>query len=640
MSPADDGGAARPGPPGESTEKTPDGSLRTAGDRRWPLLTAAAMGLRLVRRGAPLVTIAYGLVTVASGVLPIVTAWLLKVVLDAIGSGAELGTVLAASAGLAVAGLGTALLPQFGAYLTAEIARNIALVADDELYRSVGRQVGLARLEDPVYLDRLGLAQDAAARPVQLVEAGFDLVRGVLLVGGFVGSLALLSPALTGLVLLAAVPVFLAELALARRRARVQWQLGPWERTEIFYRSLLQDAQAAKEIRLFGLEGFLRGRMLRERRRANQALRRVDRRELLIQGVLAVLAAVVGGAGLLWAVRAAYAGELSVGDVSMVIAALAGVQSGLNALVRAVADGHEQLLLFDHFAVISTAEVDLPHAVAPAPVGPLRRGIELRDVWFRYSEELPWVLRGVDLHLPAGEAVGLVGLNGAGKSTIVKLLCRFYDPDRGAILWDGVDLRDLDVTELRRRIGAVFQDYMAYDLSAAENIGVGNLPVAQDRDRLIRAARQAGVHPVIESLPYGYDTLLTRIFFGESDQGDPQTGVRLSGGQWQRIALARAYLREEHDLMILDEPSAGLDPDAEHEVHNALRAHRAGRTSVLVSHRLGSIRDADRIVVLAAGRVVEQGTHTQLMAADGAYAGLFRRQADGYQLDPVPEEVR
>ncbi|MGY3515352.1 ABC transporter ATP-binding protein [Micromonospora sp. PTRAS2] len=604
------------------------------------MLTAAAAGARLVRRGAPLVTVTYGLVTVAGAVLPIVTAWLLKAVLDAVGSGVDRATVLVSGAGLAVAGLGTALLPRLGDYLTAEIGRNIAIVADDELYRSVGRQVGLARLEDPTFLDGLRLAQEGAAMPLQLVEAAFGLVRGALLIVGFIGSLTLLSPALTGLVLLAAAPVLLAELALARRRARLHWQIGPWERTEVFYRTLLQDAQAAKEIRLFGLEGFLRERMLRERRRANQALRRVDRRELAVQGVLAVLAAVVGGAGLLWAVRAAYAGELTVGDVSIVIAALAGVQSGLNSLVRAVADGREQLMLFDHFAVITTGPVDLPLAVDPAPVESLRRGIELRDVWFRYSDELPWVLCGVNLYVPAGQAVGLVGLNGAGKSTIVKLLCRFYDPGRGAILWDGVDLRDLDVAQLRRRIGAVFQDYMAYDLSAAENIGVGNLPALADRDRLTSAARQAGVHPAIEALPYGYDTLLTRIFYGESDQGDPQTGVRLSGGQWQRIALARAYLREEHDLMILDEPSAGLDPDAEYEVHSALRAHRAGRTSVLVSHRLGSIRDADRIVVLADGRVAEQGTHAQLLAAGGAYAELFRRQADGYQLDPVPDEAR
>ncbi|MGC4895252.1 ABC transporter ATP-binding protein [Micromonospora sp. DT31] len=638
MSPPLDAGTD--GPTAESSAQPPDGSPHPTGGRRWPLLAAAAMGARLVRRGAPLPTIAYGLVALAGGILPVVTAWLLKVVLDAVGSGKDWATVLEAGAGLAVAGLGTALLPHLGAYLTGEISRNVALVADDELYRSVGRQVGLARLEDPVYLDRLRLAQDAAAMPVQLVEAAFGLVRGVLLVVGFIGSLALLSPTLTGLVLLAAVPVFLAELALARRRARVQWQVGPWERAEIIYRSLLQDVQAAKEIRLFGLAGFLRGRMLRERRRANQALRRVDRRELFVQGGLGFVAAMVGGAGLLWAVRAAYAGQLTVGDVSIVIAALAGVQAGLNELVRTVANGHEQLLLFDHFAMIATGPVDLPLAVDPAPVPPLRQGVELRDVWFRYSDELPWVLRGVDLHLPAGQAMGLVGLNGAGKSTIVKLLCRFYDPTRGAILWDGVDLRDLDVTELRRRVGAVFQDYMAYDLSAAENIGVGNLPASDDRDRLVHAARKAGVHTVVEALPHGYDTLLTRLFFSESDQGDLLTGVRLSGGQWQRIALARAYLRDEHDLMILDEPSAGLDPDAEYEVHRALRAHRAGRTSVLVSHRLGSLRDADRIVVLAEGRVVEQGTHAELLAAGGAYAELFRRQADGYQLDPLPEEAR
>ncbi|GAA2355679.1 multidrug ABC transporter permease [Catellatospora methionotrophica] len=597
-------------------------------------------GIRLVGRGAPVAAGGFGLVTLAAGAAPIATAWLLKLVLDAVAAGgASRAEVLWAGVGLGLAGLVTAVLPRVGDYLRAQVARKVALVADDELYQAVGRQVGLARLEDPVFLDRLRLAQQAAAMPVQLVEAGFGLARGVLLAVGFIGSLWPVSAQLTGLVLLSAGPVLLGELALARRRAGVHLQIGPAERRELFYRGLLDSAEAAKEIRLFGLAGFLRERMLGERRAADRTLRGTDRRELAVQGGLALLNAVVAGAGLLWAVRGAYAGQLSAGDVAMVIAALAGVQSGVNAIVNALAQGHEQLLLFDHLVAVTTAPPDLPQLGA-GPVPPLRDGIELRDVWFRYSDEHPWVLRGVDLHVPAGAAVGLVGLNGSGKSTIVKLLCRFYDPTRGAVLWDGVDVRELDVAQLRRRIGAVFQDYMEYDLSAAENIAVGDLTALGDRERLVAAATRAGVHPVLDGLPHGYDTLLTRLFFGESDQGDATTGVRLSGGQWQRVALARAYLRGRHDLMILDEPSAGLDAEAEAEVHQALRAHRGGRTSVLVSHRLGTLRDADMLVVLSDGRVAEQGTHRELLAADGVYARLFRLQADGYQDDAalVPAE--
>jgi ATP-binding cassette subfamily B protein len=260
----------------------------------------------------------------------------------------------------------------------------------------------------------------------------------------------------------------------------------------------------------------------------------------------------------------------------------------------------------------------------------LRAGIELRDVWFRYGDGQPWVLRGLNLTIPHGGSLALVGLNGAGKSTVVKLLCRFYDPSRGAILWDGVDLRDVPVEELRSRIGAVFQDYMCYDLSAAENVGLGDVSYLDDRERVVEAARRAGAHTIVTALPKGYDTLLSRMFFDEADKDDPETGVLLSGGQWQRIALARAFLRDRRDLMILDEPSAGLDAEAEHEVHTSLRRHRDGATSVLISHRLGAVRDANLIAVLSGGRLAELGTHEELIAAAGEYARLFRLQASGY----------
>ncbi|WP_279582148.1 ABC transporter ATP-binding protein [Fodinicola feengrottensis] len=242
-------------------------------------------------------------------------------------------------------------------------------------------------------------------------------------------------------------------------------------------------------------------------------------------------------------------------------------------------------------------------------------------------------MRGVNLFIPRGNSLALVGLNGAGKSTLVKLLCRFYDPVEGEIRWDGVDIREVDPAELRRRIGAVFQDYMHYDLTAAENIALGDLGALQDRPRLEAAARKAGIHQKLSELPHGYDTMLSRMFFTESDKDDPESGVVLSGGQQQRLALARAIVRDRCDLMILDEPAAGLDAEAEHEIHASLGAHRAGKTSLLISHRLGAVRDADHIVVLAGGAVAEQGDHATLLAAGGGYARLFTLQAAGYQAD-------
>jgi ATP-binding cassette subfamily B protein len=218
----------------------------------------------------------------------------------------------------------------------------------------------------------------------------------------------------------------------------------------------------------------------------------------------------------------------------------------------------------------------------------------------------------------------------------VKLLCRFYDPERGAVEWDGTDLRDVDPVGLRDRIGAAFQDFHDYDLSATENIAVGDLAALSDRYRIEAAARRAGIHDVLAGLPYGYETPLTRLFFLGDDEDDPRHGVRLSGGQWQRVALARGFLRDDRDLMILDEPSSGLDPRAEAELNTALRTARAGRTTLLISHRLGTVRRADLIVVVADGRVVERGGHDELITAGGEYARLFRLQADGYGPAPAP----
>jgi len=334
-----------------------------------------------------------------------------------------------------------------------------------------------------------------------------------------------------------------------------------------------------------------------------------------------------------WAVSAAGAGRLTIGDVSVFVAAVAGTQTSLGSIVRGTAAVHQALLTFDHYQAIVTAPPDLPTRPEPASVRPLHHGIELRDVWFRYSDEHPWVLRGVNLTIPSGTAVALVGLNGAGKSTLVKLLCRFYDPTRGSVRWDGVDLRELDIEQLRARIGAVFQDFMAYDLNARENIGVGDLSVMDDLDRIRSAAQVAHIDEAITDLSRGYETMLTRVFFqhAETAREDPDVGVFLSGGQWQRVGLARAVLRDDADVLILDEPSSGLDAEAEYEIHARLRQYRTGRASVLISHRLSAVRDADVIAVLADGEVVEQGSHDELLAAGGRYAHLFNLQAKGYR---------
>jgi ATP-binding cassette subfamily B protein len=283
------------------------------------------------------------------------------------------------------------------------------------------------------------------------------------------------------------------------------------------------------------------------------------------------------------------------------------------------------LALMHHYVELLDTPADLPDGTLATP--PLREAVEFRDVWFRYNPAGPWVLRGVTLTLPAGQTTGLVGVNGAGKSTLVRLLCRFYDPARGEILWDGVDIRLFQVETLRARLGATFQDFAQYEMSAADNIGIGDVPRMSDRPAVRRAAAAAGVDTTLAALPGGYDTLLSRVFL-DSDQ---QPGGYLSGGQWQRLALARSLMREEPDLVILDEPNSGLDAEAEDELFRTLRSRRSRATTLLISHRLGALRDADRLVVLSDGQVEQEGTHEQLVTGGGGYARLFRLQAAGYR---------
>jgi len=604
-------------------------------------LTGLARALGLAWRSGWPHLLGYGALTVLGAGVPIGAAWLTKYVLDTIATaeGPAPG-LIAAGIALAAAGVVTGTLPHASNYLQAELGRRVGLVAQDQLFQASERFVGLRRFEEPAFLDRLSLAQQAGgSTPSQVMGGAFGIGSSIITVVGFIGSLLTVSPLLSVAVLAGMVPSVIAEWRLSRQRTAMMWRVSPVQRREFFYQQLLTSVQAAKELRLFGAGGHFRERMLGERRAADAETRRMDRRDVFAQAGLGLVGAIIGGGSLLWALTEAARGRLSPGDVMLLVGAVAAVQSGVTSLVGQMMHTHQELTMFDHFLTVVDSQPDLPVREHTAWALPLRWDIQFRDVWFRYSPEHPWILRGVTFTIHQGQSVGLVGRNGAGKSTLVKLLCRMYDPEQGAIRWDGVDLRDMDPAELRRRIGAVFQDYMEYDLTAAENIALGDLSGGVDRGRIEAAARRAGIHDKLAGLPRGYDTLLTRMFFSaaEADDPDPEDGVILSGGQWQRLALARALLRQERDLLILDEPSSGLDAEAEYEIHQTLRAYRHGRTSLLISHRLGAIRDADALVVLDQGRVIEQGTHAELMAANGVYANLFSLQAAGYQPPELSE---
>ncbi|WP_086821703.1 ABC transporter ATP-binding protein [Allokutzneria sp. NRRL B-24872] len=597
------------------------------------MIRNAAAAVGVAWRAAPALLLGHLTAGVLAGMAPVAAAWFTKLVLDRLVLGQTDDLVWPALA-LATTGALTIVIVQGSQYLSGELERRVAMLTRDRLYTATGRMGGLAMLEQPAFQDRLRMAQlHSDSGPRLILESVVGGVQSLITLLGFLGSLAALSLVLAATALLAAIPALLAEIQLSRRRATVLTALSPTERRQFFYADLMTSLDAAKEIRLLGLNALFRKRMLTEFAHANAERRRMDRRELGVQGLLGVLGAVVAGAGLVWAILAAGRGLLTVGDVAVFLAAVAGTQASITAIAGRLGTAHNALLLFAHYQEVTKAEPDLPCPPDPAPVPKLSNGIELRDVWFRYSEDHPWALRGVNLTIPFGQSMALVGPNGAGKSTLVKLLCRFYDPTRGSVSWDGVDLRDMAVEQLRARIGAVFQDFMSYELSAAENIALGDVDGADElrlgtamKDRVHDAAQRAGVHDMLSGLPRGYDTMLSRLFQDEDDD----TGVLLSGGQWQRVALARAFLRDQRDLLILDEPASGLDADAEAQIHTRLAAHRAGRASVLISHRLGSVRDADQIAVLVDGRIEDLGTHRELLHRDATYARLFRIQANGY----------
>lgn len=594
------------------------------------LVVAVGMTLRAARGSVCALVV----LAVLAGSAPVVAAWLMKLVLDRLARGEDWSVLLGLALFWAVVGVVIAVVPQLDRYTAGALDRAVRLLAFARLFHAVNTRLrGLFKLEQPQFHDRLRLAQEAgAAAPGQVANGLLGMSKDCLTLAGFVGTLVVLNPVLAAVVALAAVPTLRAEILLARRRVGAMRTIVYATRRQLFYANLISSPQEAKELRLFGLGGFFRDRLLSEQRTVNDTEQAVARREVVTQALLALLAAAVAGGGLVWAIRAAAVGTLSIGDISVFVVAVAGVQGALSNIIGSYGRIHQSLMMLEHYQAVVTVEPDLPTPEPARVTPPLQTGIVVRDVWFGYAPGRPWVLRGVHLRIPVGRAVALVGRNGAGKSTLVKLLCRLYDPSHGEITWDGVDLRELDPASLRERIGAVFQDYVQYDLSARENIGVGDLAMLDDRARIEAAARRAGIHDTLAQLPAGYETPLTRMFFSHADEENPDTGVLLSGGQGQRLALARTFLRDQRqrDLLILDEPSAGLDAAAEAEVHQQLREHRTDQTSLLISHRLNTVRDADSIIVLDEGEVVEQGDHARLMSADGQYARLFQLQARGY----------
>jgi len=618
-----------------SAPESPRGAFRQA-------LRTVRAAVALQWRSAPGASALALVLTLCTGSVAAVGGWLTKQLLDELGRGAQAdaGRALTlAVCAAAIAGGSMAVL-NVTEYLGGVIQWRVTLAVERSLFTKVIELEGLRPFEDPAFHGRLRLAEQAAQEaPHQLTELVRALLRTLVSVVTLSAVVLVVSPGMALLLLLAGGVGLAAQLVRSRWTAQLSEALVQTYRWRDFYHSLLVDVRAAKEIRLFGLGELLLDRMVTSLQKAAGRETALARKGAAMQVALSLLTAGVTAVGAALVVRGTVEGRLQLGDVSLFLAAVAGIQGAFTGLVVQLQDAGRSILTFRNYLEL----MDLPgrEAGPRREVAPLRRGVELRDAWFRYDASGPWVLRGVNLFIPAGGSVGLVGVNGAGKSTLVKLLCRFYELERGQLLWDGVDVRELDPGALRLRMAATFQDFMTYDFTAAENIGLGDVAHLHAEPRIRAAARLAEIDEKLASLPAGYQTLLSRVLTGEDE--DAAAGVSLSGGQWQRVALARSLMRQDVDLWVLDEPSSGLDAGAEFRIHQTLQRHGAGRARLLVSHRLSALRSADTIAVLSDGRIAEQGSHDALMAAGGEYARLFTLQASGYQDERVvarlPEEA-
>ncbi|KKB06963.1 ABC transporter ATP-binding protein [Devosia geojensis] len=480
----------------------------------------------------------------------------------------------------------------------------------------------LIHFESADYQDRLERARRQAGSRSTVLSQLFGQAQDIITVATLAIGLFVYAPWLILLLFLSLIPAVWGEQRFNTMGYYMSRGRTPERRQLEYLRRIGATPETAKEVKLFDLGDFLV-----ERFRSLATTIFLDNRKLAIDravwgGLLAAISTLTYYGAYAYIVWRTIAGDFTIGDLTF----LSGSFLRLNGLFQKILLGFTQVAgqtlylddLFSFFEIKPT----IVQPINPKPFPePIRQGIRFENVGFRYPEAETWAIRNLSFEIHAGETMALVGENGAGKSTIVKLMTRLYDPDEGRISIDGIDLKDIDIADLRRHVGVIFQDFIRYSFTAAENIAVGSLDEAPSRERIEEAAERSLAADVIEKLPLKYDQPLGRLF---------NKGRDLSGGEWQKIAIARAYMRDAQ-MMILDEPTAALDAKAEAEVFARFIGLAQGKTTLLISHRFSTVRMADRILVLEGGRIIEDGSHAELVAKGGVYADLFELQAAGYR---------
>ena len=599
------------------------------------LAEAIQQGLRLDRAIRLVWTSAPGWATlnlvliVAQGLLPLAGLYLLKRTID------TLQAAIAAHGGSSsfqhvlfwvVLSAAVALLTLL-VHSVADLAGQAqSMVLTDkvaDVLHSQSVAVDLEYYEDSRYHDTLQRAQgDAMSRPISIVGRLVQIGQSGISLVGIAGLLLAFNPLLALVLILVALPGAQVRLLYSRRQYRFEQEQTKKERWAWYYHWMLTNSFFAKEVRLFNL-GLLFRTRFRDLRQQLRLGRLALTRRRALAGVLAQSVATLAVFGsLAYIAYQTYKGTITIGSLVMYYSGFQLATSSVTAVLNGFAGLYEDNLFLSNLY----AFLDLkPRVTAPAKPLPcpsrIARGIAFSEVSFTYPGTSRRVLEAVDLTIAPGQVIALVGENGSGKTTLVKLLCRLYDPESGRVTVDGVDIRQLDPAQWRRQISVILQDYVQYQLPVWENVWLGDVETAPDRDKIIEAAQRAGADPAIRRLPQGYDTPLGRWF---------EKGQELSIGEWQKVALARAFLRDS-PFVVLDEPTSSLDPLAEAELFRHFRRAIQGRSAVLISHRFSTVQMADYIYVLDQGRVAERGTHRELLERNGLYARFYRAQAAPYQ---------
>jgi ATP-binding cassette, subfamily B, bacterial len=516
--------------------------------------------------------------------------------------------------------------------ITQQLLQNSVSMRIQLMVMEKAASLDLPFYEDPASYDLLRRAQnDSINRPVLMIATAFGLLQTILTLVTMIAFLFGVSWVLAIIVLVSPVPAFIADTRYGWRGYNIaRWGSRLLRRMNYLVNLVTVDS-FAKEVKLFGLGQYFidRYRLIAKAFYDTQRSQLV--RRYMTGFALGNISTLVTSITYLYIALQAIAGRLTLGHLTAYTQAAIQVQNSIQSLLGGFSGMYEHNLYLNNLVELMAMQRSLPLTANPKPVPqPLRGEIVFDHVTFAYPGAENPALNDVSFTITPGETLAVVGRNGAGKTTLFKLICRLYDPSAGRILIDGIDLRDYAPDELRRQIGAMFQDYVDYQATASENIGLGNVPEITNREAVVDASKQAGSDELISNLPAGYDTALGKWF---------DAGVNLSGGEWQKVALARAFMRDDARILLLDEPTSALDAQAEYDLFERLRSLTHGRTAVYISHRFSTVRRADRIIFLEHGRLVEEGTHEDLMRLNGRYARLFRMQAAAYTGEDVEELV-